>query len=90
MANRPPAVWELARSYAIGNLIPTVTEAVRGGVRLSVPVFGVLDPRFHDLAHCDIERKRERDLQDEYWASVAAGITVDGMAVLRVRQQPHA
>ena len=39
------------------------------GVRLSVPVFGPLDPIPHDLAHYVVER--ELGLQNGFWGSVA-------------------
>jgi hypothetical protein len=58
------------------------------GVRLSVPVYGKLDPIPHDLAHYVIER--ELGLQDGFWASVAAGAIFGGMAILKGRQPPHA
>lgn len=58
------------------------------GVRLSVPVYGKLEPIPHDLAHYVIER--ELGLQDGFWASVAAGAIFGGMAPLEGRQPPHA
>jgi hypothetical protein len=58
------------------------------GVRLSVPVFGKLEPIPHDLAHYVVER--ELGLQDGFWASVAAGAIFGGMAILEGRQPPHA
>jgi hypothetical protein len=65
------------------------TTVIRGdGVRLSVPVFGPLDPLPHDLAHSVIER--ELALQDGFWASVASGALFEGMQVLEGRQPPHA
>ncbi len=58
------------------------------GVRLSVPVFGPLDPLPHDLAHYVIEL--ELELQDGFWGSVAAGAIFAGMQILAGRQPPHA
>jgi hypothetical protein len=58
------------------------------GVRLSVPVFGPLDPIPHDLAHYVIEL--ELELQDGFWGSVAAGALFEGMKILAGRQRPHA
>lgn len=58
------------------------------GVRLSVPVFGPLDPIPHDLAHYVIEL--ELGLQDGFWGSVAAGARFEGMKILAGRQRPHA
>ena len=58
------------------------------GVRLSVPVFGPLDPIPHDLAHYVIEL--ELGLQDGFWGSVAAGALFEGMHILSGRQRPHA
>lgn len=58
------------------------------GVRLSVPVFGPLQPIPHDLAHFVVER--ELNLQDGFWGSVAAGAIFEGMRVLDGRQPPHA
>jgi hypothetical protein len=60
----------------------------RDGVRLSVPVFGKLDPLPHDLAHYVVER--ELGLPDGFWGSVAAGAIFAGMVVLEGRQPPHA
>jgi hypothetical protein len=45
------------------------------GVRLSVPVYGPLEPSPHDLAHYVVEL--ELGLQDGFWASVAAGAIFD-------------
>ncbi len=58
------------------------------GMRLSIPVFGRLDPIPHDLAHYVIEL--ELGLQDGFWGSVAAGALFDGMQILTGRQRPHA
>jgi hypothetical protein len=58
------------------------------GVRLSVPVFGPLDPIPHDLAHYVVER--ELGLQNGFWGSVAAGALFEGMKILAGRQRPHA
>jgi hypothetical protein len=58
------------------------------GVRLSVPVFGPLEPIPHDLAHYVVER--ELALADGFWGSVAAGAIFEGMRVLSGRQPPHA
>ena len=58
------------------------------GVRLSVPVYGPLDPIPHDLAHFVVER--ELDLRQGFWASVADGAIYGGMRVLEGRQRPHA
>ena len=58
------------------------------GVRLSVPVFGRLDPIPHDLAHYVIEL--ELGLQNGFWGSVAAGALFAGMKILAGRQRPHA
>jgi len=60
----------------------------RDGVRLSVPVFGKLDPIPHDLAHYVVER--ELELRDGFWGSVADGAIFTGMHVLEGRQPPHA
>jgi hypothetical protein len=57
------------------------------GVRLSVPVFGPLEPIPHDLAHYVIEL--ELGLQNGFWGSVAAGALFDGMKILAGRQRPH-
>lgn len=58
------------------------------GVRLSVPVYGPLDPIPHDLAHYVIEQ--ELGLKDGFWGSVAAGALFGGMKILSGRQRPHA
>jgi hypothetical protein len=58
------------------------------GVRLSVPVFGQLDPIPHDLAHYVIEL--ELGLQNGFWGSVAAGALFKGMKIHAGRQRPHA
>jgi hypothetical protein len=58
------------------------------GVRLSIPVFGRLDPIPHDLAHFVIER--ELDLQNGFFGSIADGAIFGGMHVLSGRQLPHA
>src|SRR5260221_5041868 len=58
------------------------------GVRLSVPVFGKLDPLPHDLAHVVLED--EWALHDGFWGSVAVGAIVAGMGMLGGRQPPHA
>ncbi len=58
------------------------------GMRLSVPVFGRLDPIPHDLAHYVIEL--ELRLEDGFWGSVAAGAIFEGMKILAGRQPPHA
>ena len=58
------------------------------GVRLSVPVFGPLDPIPHDMAHYVIEL--ELGLQNGFWGSVAAGALFEGMKILAGRQRPHA
>jgi hypothetical protein len=58
------------------------------GVRLSVPVFGPLEPIPHDLAHYVVEM--ELGLRDGLWASIAAGAVLEGMKVLSGRQRPHA
>jgi hypothetical protein len=58
------------------------------GVRLSIPVFGRLDPIPHDLAHFVIER--ELDLQNGFVGSIADGANFGGMHVLSGRQPPHA
>jgi hypothetical protein len=60
----------------------------RDGVRLSVPVFGKLDPLPHDLAHYVIEQ--ELGLPNGFWGSVAAGAIFEGMLILEGRQPPHA
>jgi hypothetical protein len=60
----------------------------RDGVRLSVPVFGPLDPIPHDLTHYVVER--ELGLRNGFWGSVADGAIFDGMRVLEGRQPPHA
>lgn len=62
--------------------------ARQDGVRLTVPVFGPLEPIPHDLAHFVIER--ELDLQGGFWATVAGGGIVEGMQIVAGRQQPHA
>lgn len=67
--------------------VPSVVT--RGdGVRLSVPVFGPLEPMPHDLVHFAVER--ELGLREGFWGSVAAGAIFDGMHVLGGRQRPHA
>lgn len=67
--------------------VPSVVT--RGdGVRLSVPVFGPLEPMPHDLVHFAVERVL--GLHDGFWGSVAAGAIFDGMHVLDGRQRPHA
>ncbi|HEX6800190.1 MAG TPA: hypothetical protein VF116_20930 [Ktedonobacterales bacterium] len=67
--------------------VPSVVT--RGdGVRLSVPVFGPLEPMPHDLLHVVVER--ELGLREGFWGSVAAGAIFDGMHVLDGRQRPHA
>ncbi|HKS69523.1 MAG TPA: hypothetical protein VJQ45_03835 [Ktedonobacterales bacterium] len=67
--------------------VPSVVT--RGdGVRLSVPVFGPLEPMPHDLVHFAVER--ELGLHEGFWGSVAAGAIFDGMHVLGGRQRPHA
>jgi len=58
------------------------------GVRLSIPVFGRLDPIPHDLAHFVVER--ELDLQRGFFGSIADGAIFGGMRVLSGRQPPHA
>jgi hypothetical protein len=58
------------------------------GVRLSVPVFGPLEPIPHDLAHYVVEK--ELDLHDGLWASIAAGAVLEGMKVISGRRPPHA
>jgi hypothetical protein len=58
------------------------------GVRLSIPVFGRLDPIPHDLAHFVIER--ELDLQRGFFGSIADGAIFGGMHVISGRQPPHA
>jgi hypothetical protein len=58
------------------------------GVRLSIPVFGRLDPIPHDLAHFVIEL--ELDLQNGFFGSIADGAVFGGMHVLSGRQPPHA
>ena len=60
----------------------------RDGVRLLVPVYGRLEPIPHDLAHYLVES--ELDLQDAFWASVAAGAVFAGMRIVGGRQRPHA
>lgn len=57
-------------------------------VRISVPVYGPLEPLPHDLAHYVIEQ--ELGLQDGFWGSVAAGALFKGMKLLAGRQRPHA
>jgi hypothetical protein len=57
-------------------------------VRLSVHVYGPLDPIPHDLAHYVIEQ--ELGLQDGFWGSVAAGALFGGIKILAGRQRPHA
>jgi hypothetical protein len=57
-------------------------------VRLSVPVFGPLEPIPHDLAHYVVEK--ELGLRDGLWASIAAGAILEGMKVIFGRQRPHA
>jgi hypothetical protein len=65
------------------------SEASRSdGVRLSIPVFGRLDPIPHDLAHFVIER--ELDLQNGFLGSIADGAIFEGMHVISGRQPPHA
>jgi hypothetical protein len=59
----------------------------RDGVRLSVPVYGKLDPIPHDLAHYVVER--ELGLRDGFWGSVAEGAVFAGMRILDGRQRPH-
>jgi hypothetical protein len=76
----------LFRKSASGRELSLATRA--DGVRLSVPVFGKLEPMPHDLAHYTIER--EMDLPDGFWRSVAAGAIFPGMRVLEGRQPPHA
>ena len=67
--------------------VPSVVT--RGdGVRLSVPVFGPLEPMPHDLVHFAVER--ELGLREGFWGSVASGAIFDGMRVLEGRQRPHA
>ncbi|SRR6266487_1175032 len=56
------------------------------GVRLSVPVYGRLDPIPHDLGHYVIEL--ELELQDGFWGSVATGALFGGMHILAGRQRP--
>jgi hypothetical protein len=58
------------------------------GVRLSVPVFGPLEPIPHGLAHYVVEK--ELGLRDGLWASIAAGAILEGMKVISGRQPPHA
>jgi hypothetical protein len=58
------------------------------GVRLSVPVYGPLEPLPHDLAHYVVER--EFSLRDGLWASVAGGAILKGMKTISGRQPPHA
>jgi hypothetical protein len=57
-------------------------------VRVSIPVYGPLDPIPHDLAHYVIEQ--ELGLHDGFWGSVAAGALFGGMKILAGRQRPHA
>lgn len=58
------------------------------GVRLSVPVFGKLEPIPHDLAHFVVEE--ELGLWNGFWGSVSEGAIFKGMQVLEGRQRPHA
>ncbi|HEY7349466.1 MAG TPA: hypothetical protein VH599_14215 [Ktedonobacterales bacterium] len=60
----------------------------KDGVRLSVPVYGPLDPIPHDLAHYVLEL--ELGLEDGFWGSVAAGALFEGIHILAGRQGPHA
>jgi hypothetical protein len=57
-------------------------------VRLSVPVFGPLEPIPHDLAHYVVEMKL--DLRTGLWGSIAGGAVLEGMKVISGRQRPHA
>jgi hypothetical protein len=58
------------------------------GVRLTVPVFGPMEPMPHDLLHFLVES--ELELPDGFWGSVAAGAIFEGMHVVGGRQHPHA
>jgi hypothetical protein len=76
----------LFRQSGVNRDVTLVTRS--DGVRLSVPVFGKLDPIPHDLAHFVIEE--ELALHDGFWGSVAAGAIFEGMRILGGRQRPHA
>jgi hypothetical protein len=58
------------------------------GVRLSVPVFGRLEPIPHDLAHYVVEH--ELGMHDGFWGRVSDGAIFEGMHVLDGRKRPHA